>query len=180
VVLSQGTHLISWPVIYFNSNKKHKGYTRIPKWYIDLSSNVTIAAQSGLLQDRFMTCPPTISIAKTLTPCTPVIGYKKNWVVTLNNNGHPLFGKQLQLQPVNSTCTIVHWMSDCLNNPGDLITLRLCHSYALNFFIYQEIGCDKFSCLLLFGLSSSIDGAAYSKNFYHGIYFSNCGYNVMG
>ncbi|CAB4421321.1 unnamed protein product [Rhizophagus irregularis] len=128
----QNTHLISWSVIYSNSIKKHKGYARTPKWYTDLSSNVTINVHSGLLQDRFMTYPSISSVVRTLAPCTPVIGYKKNWIVTLDDNGHPLFGKQLQIQPTNSTCTIVHWKSDCLTTPGDLITLIPCSGCTLN------------------------------------------------
>ncbi|PKK55963.1 hypothetical protein RhiirC2_801066 [Rhizophagus irregularis] len=48
-----GTHLLSWSVIYANSTQK-RGNARIPNWYKNLSSNVTILSQPGLLQERFI------------------------------------------------------------------------------------------------------------------------------
>ncbi|PKY37172.1 hypothetical protein RhiirB3_461693 [Rhizophagus irregularis] len=76
-------------------------------WYKNLSINVTISDKPGLLRDRFLTKQQPVSlIAKELAPCIPPSGYKKNWIVTLNDNGLPLFGKQIQLQPKRSTCTM--------------------------------------------------------------------------
>ncbi|PKK55730.1 hypothetical protein RhiirC2_801644, partial [Rhizophagus irregularis] len=122
----QGTHLLSWSVIYANSIQK-RGNARIPNWYKDLSTNVTIPDKSGLLQERFITEQrPMSQIQKELTPCAPPSGYKKNWIVTSNNDGLPIFGKQIQIQPKHSTCTIVHWTSDCLSRPSDLIVLQPC------------------------------------------------------
>ncbi|GBB97701.1 hypothetical protein RclHR1_30420002 [Rhizophagus clarus] len=49
-----------------------------------------------------------------------------HWLVTLDGNGAPLFGKQLSVQPKKDTCVIVYWTSDCLSSPGDVIRLHLC------------------------------------------------------
>ncbi|GET59197.1 hypothetical protein GLOIN_2v1783661 [Rhizophagus irregularis DAOM 181602=DAOM 197198] len=75
---------------------------------------------------------PVSQIAKELTFCTPPSGYKKNWIVTMNDDGFPIFGKQIQIQPKHSTCTIVHWTSDCLSRLSDLITLQPCPGCNLN------------------------------------------------
>ncbi|CAB4423752.1 unnamed protein product [Rhizophagus irregularis] len=117
----QGTHLVSWSVLYSNSAQKH-GHARVTKWYQDLFSNVTDPSQPGLLLDRFISTRPTHSIAKELIPYVPLVGSKKHWIVTLDDEGSPLFGKQLSFQPARSTCTIAHWISDCSSRPGDLIT----------------------------------------------------------
>ncbi|PKB92554.1 hypothetical protein RhiirA5_444267, partial [Rhizophagus irregularis] len=128
----QGTHLLSWSIIYANSVQK-RGNARLSMWYKNLSTNVTIPDKPGLLRDRFLTEQQPVSlIAKELAPCIPPSGYKKNWIVTLNDNGLSLFGKQIQIQPKRSTCTIVHWTSDCLSRPSDLITLRPCPGCNLN------------------------------------------------
>ncbi|PKK57985.1 hypothetical protein RhiirC2_797044 [Rhizophagus irregularis] len=94
-------------VIYFNFIQKH-GNARISKWYKNLFFNVTIPDDSGLLQDRFMSKQPANSVVKELVPYTPPSGHKKNWIVTLDNDGLPLFGKQIQLQSVRFTCTITY------------------------------------------------------------------------
>ncbi|PKY34880.1 hypothetical protein RhiirB3_455022 [Rhizophagus irregularis] len=75
---------------------------------------------------------PVSQLAKELAPCTFPLGYKKNWIVTMNDDGLPIFGKQIQIQPKHSTCTIVHWTSDCLSCPSDLITLQPCPGCNLN------------------------------------------------
>ncbi|GET61391.1 hypothetical protein GLOIN_2v1783661 [Rhizophagus irregularis DAOM 181602=DAOM 197198] len=110
-----------------------RGNACLPNWYKNLSVNVTVPDKFGLLKDQFMTnqCPVS-HIAKELSPCTPPSGYKKNWIVTMNDDSSPIFGKQIQLQPKHSTCTIVHWISDCLFRPSDLITLQLCPGCNLN------------------------------------------------
>ncbi|GBB97732.1 hypothetical protein RclHR1_30500001 [Rhizophagus clarus] len=43
-----------------------------------------------------------------------------------HGNAAPLFGKQLTVQPKKDTCIIVHWTSDCLSSPGDVIRLHPC------------------------------------------------------
>ncbi|CAB4446317.1 unnamed protein product [Rhizophagus irregularis] len=129
----QGTHLVSWSVIYSNSTQKH-GHARVTKWYQDLSSNVTDPNQPGLLLDQFVSTRPVQSIAKDLTPCIPLVGSKKHWIVTLDNNSSPLFGKQLSFQPSRSTSIVAHWISDCSSRPGDLITLTPCPGCDLNMY----------------------------------------------
>ncbi|EXX64224.1 hypothetical protein GLOIN_2v1783661 [Rhizophagus irregularis DAOM 181602=DAOM 197198] len=46
------------------------------------------------------------------------------WIVTLDEDGSPLFGKQLSKQQYS--CKIVHWTSDCVTQPNDVITLSPC------------------------------------------------------
>ncbi|PKK76180.1 hypothetical protein RhiirC2_772788 [Rhizophagus irregularis] len=75
---------------------------------------------------------PVSQIAKELVPCAPLSGYKKHWIVTMNDDGLPIFGKQIQIQPKHSTCTIIHWTSDCLSHQSDLITLQPCSGCNLN------------------------------------------------
>ncbi|PKY63102.1 hypothetical protein RhiirA4_490983, partial [Rhizophagus irregularis] len=129
----QGTHLVSWSVLYSNSAQKH-GHARVTKWYRDLSSIVTDPNQPGLLLDQFVSTRPVQSIAKDLTPCIPFEGSKKHWIVTLDKDCSPLFGKQLSFQPLRSTCIIAHWTSDCSSRPGDLITLMPCPGCDLNMY----------------------------------------------
>ncbi|GET64616.1 RNA-directed DNA polymerase from mobile element jockey-like [Rhizophagus irregularis DAOM 181602=DAOM 197198] len=48
-------------------------------------------------------------------------------IVTLDDFGSPIFGKQLLVQTSRGTCSIVHWVSpDCESSPGDLIRLSPC------------------------------------------------------
>uniref|UniRef100_U9UGR4 Uncharacterized protein n=1 Tax=Rhizophagus irregularis (strain DAOM 181602 / DAOM 197198 / MUCL 43194) TaxID=747089 RepID=U9UGR4_RHIID len=51
-----------------------------------------------------------------------------NWIVTLDEFGSPIFGKQLLVQASRGTCSIVHWISpDCESSPGEQNTdLTLC------------------------------------------------------
>ncbi|EXX53874.1 hypothetical protein RirG_239810 [Rhizophagus irregularis DAOM 197198w] len=83
----QGTHLLSWSVIYVNSVQKRDN-ARLSNWYKNLSTNVTIPDKPGLLKDQFMAEQrPVSQIAKELAPCIPPSGYKKNWIVTMNDDG---------------------------------------------------------------------------------------------
>ncbi|CAB4421324.1 unnamed protein product [Rhizophagus irregularis] len=129
----QGTHLASWSVIYSNSTQK-LGHARVTKLYQDLLSTVTDPNQPGLLLDQFVLTQPVQSVAKDLTPCIPLVGSKKHWIITLDNDCSPLFGKQLSFQPSRSTCIIAHWISDCSSRPGDLITLKPCPGCDFNMY----------------------------------------------
>ncbi|EXX66922.1 hypothetical protein RirG_119150 [Rhizophagus irregularis DAOM 197198w] len=114
-------------------------------------SYVTIPNKPGLLKDRFMTEQrPVSQIAKELAPCIPFSGYKKNWIVMMNDDGLPIFGKQIQIQLKHSTCTIVHWISDCLSRPSDFITLQPCPGCILNInkssYIKKSVTTSSVSC----------------------------------
>ncbi|GBB90679.1 hypothetical protein RclHR1_17710001 [Rhizophagus clarus] len=50
----------------------------------------------------------------------------RRWLVSLDDHAASLFGKQLTVQPKKDTCIIVHWTSDCLSSPGDVIRLHPC------------------------------------------------------
>ncbi|GET54486.1 ribonuclease H-like domain-containing protein [Rhizophagus irregularis DAOM 181602=DAOM 197198] len=120
-----------------------------------------IPDKPGLLKDRFMIVQRPVSlIAKELAPCIPPSGYKKNWIVTMSDNGLPSFGKQIQIQPKRSTCTIVHWTSDCLSRPSEFITLRPCSGCDLNI---NKSSYSKKSALLTPHLLTAGDVAASSS-----------------
>ncbi|GBC19843.2 hypothetical protein GLOIN_2v1783661 [Rhizophagus irregularis DAOM 181602=DAOM 197198] len=93
---------------------------------------------------------PVSQIAKELAPCIPFSGYKKNWIVMMNDDGLPIFGKQIQIQLKHSTCTIVHWISDCLSRPSDFITLQPCPGCILNInkssYIKKSVTTSSVSC----------------------------------
>ncbi|PKK56195.1 hypothetical protein RhiirC2_800546 [Rhizophagus irregularis] len=46
------------------------------------------------------------------------------WIVTLDEDDSPLFGKQFSKQQYS--CKIVHWTSNCVTRPNDIITLFPC------------------------------------------------------
>ncbi|GBB94470.1 hypothetical protein RclHR1_02360028 [Rhizophagus clarus] len=50
----------------------------------------------------------------------------QHWLVTLDGSDTSLFGKQFSVQPKKNTCMIVHWISDCLSSPSDVICLCPC------------------------------------------------------
>ncbi|PKB98613.1 hypothetical protein RhiirA5_431085, partial [Rhizophagus irregularis] len=93
---------------------------------------------------------PVSQIAKELAPCTPPSSYKKNWIITMNDDGLPIFGKQIQIQPKHSTCTIVHWISDYLSRLSDFITLQPCPGCILNLnkssYIKKSVATSSVSC----------------------------------
>ncbi|CAB4436105.1 unnamed protein product [Rhizophagus irregularis] len=111
----QGTHLVL-------------GRSFIPTLFIKLSH--------GLVTKWYQDLPTQFvhSTAKDLIPCIPLVGSKKHWIVTLDDESSPLFGKQLSFQPSRSTCTIAHWISDCSSRPGDLITLKSCPGCDFNMY----------------------------------------------
>ncbi|GET63164.1 hypothetical protein GLOIN_2v1783661 [Rhizophagus irregularis DAOM 181602=DAOM 197198] len=64
------------------------------------------------------------SIVGTLSFFSPTT---KNWIVSLDDFGSPIFGKQLLVQAGRGTCFIVHWISsNCESSPGELIKLSSC------------------------------------------------------
>ncbi|CAB4402548.1 unnamed protein product [Rhizophagus irregularis] len=65
--------------------------------------------------------------AVELQPCNPTSSTLKRWIVTLDDYGLPVFGKQLAIQPARGTSTIVHWVDPfCVDSPGNIITLTPC------------------------------------------------------
>ncbi|EXX65758.1 hypothetical protein RirG_130190 [Rhizophagus irregularis DAOM 197198w] len=77
--------------------------------------------------DQFNFTPTIDSSFYDLTPCLSSPPTTKNWIVTLDDYGSPIFGKQLLVQASRGTCSIVHWISpDCESSPGDLIRLSPC------------------------------------------------------
>ncbi|PKB92432.1 hypothetical protein RhiirA5_444714, partial [Rhizophagus irregularis] len=87
----------------------------------------TIPDTNNRLLAQFI-CTSTIeSSFYELAPCISSPPTTKNWIVTLDDYGSPIFGKQLLVQASRGTCSIVHWVSpDCESSPGDLIRLTPC------------------------------------------------------
>ncbi|GBC17050.2 ribonuclease H-like domain-containing protein [Rhizophagus irregularis DAOM 181602=DAOM 197198] len=126
LVTPQGTHLISWKA-YYDNLVGRRGPGRIPYWYKDIQHATTIPDSNNRLMDQFNFTPTIDSSFYDLTPCLSSPPTTKNWIVTLDDYGSPIFGKQLLVQASRGTCSIVHWISpDCESSPGDLIRLSPC------------------------------------------------------
>ncbi|GBC15254.2 ribonuclease H-like domain-containing protein [Rhizophagus irregularis DAOM 181602=DAOM 197198] len=126
LVTPQGTHLISWKA-YYDNLVGQRGPGRIPYWYKDIQQATTIPDSNNRLLDQFITMHTNDSSFYELEPCLSSPPTTKNWIVTLDDLGSPIFGKQLLVQTSRGTCSIVHWVSpDCESSPGDLIRLSPC------------------------------------------------------
>ncbi|GET51092.1 ribonuclease H-like domain-containing protein [Rhizophagus irregularis DAOM 181602=DAOM 197198] len=100
---------------------------RYPILYKDIQQATTIPDTNNRLLTQFITTPTIDSSFYELTPCLSSPTTTKNWIVTLDDYGSPIFGKQLLVQASRGTCSIVHWVSpDCESSPGDLIRLSPC------------------------------------------------------
>ncbi|GBB96760.1 hypothetical protein RclHR1_28270001 [Rhizophagus clarus] len=95
------------------------------KWYLDIKTNTTIPDSHDHLYDRYV-CSPSVTPSITLAPGATTTQKYRHWLITLDDNDAPLFGKQLSVQPKKDTCVIVYWISDCLSSPGDIIHLHPC------------------------------------------------------
>ncbi|GET56223.1 ribonuclease H-like domain-containing protein [Rhizophagus irregularis DAOM 181602=DAOM 197198] len=121
-ITPQGTHMITWNV-YLSNLSSRKGHRVFPhKWFNDIHQCVTVPNSNSLLLDQFSSdaIPSNIDLV-------PAFGSSRKsmkWIVTLDEDGSPLFGKQLNKQQYS--CKIVHWTSDCVTRPNDVITLTPC------------------------------------------------------
>ncbi|GBC11459.1 RNA-directed DNA polymerase from mobile element jockey-like [Rhizophagus irregularis DAOM 181602=DAOM 197198] len=121
-ITPQGTHMITWNV-YLSNLSSRKGHRVLPhKWFNDIQQCVTVPNSNSLLLDQFSSeaIPSNIDLV-------PAFGSSRKsmkWIVTLDEDGSPLFGKQLSKQQYS--CKIVHWTSDCVTRPNDVITLTPC------------------------------------------------------
>ncbi|GBC51591.2 ribonuclease H-like domain-containing protein [Rhizophagus irregularis DAOM 181602=DAOM 197198] len=126
LVTPQGSHLISWKA-YYDNLVGRRGPGHIPFWYKDIQQVTTVPDSNNRLQDRFIITHTNDLSSYELTPCLSSPPTTKNWIVTLDDYGSPIFGKQLLVQASRGTYSIVHWISpDCESSPGDLIRLSPC------------------------------------------------------
>ncbi|GBB94298.1 hypothetical protein RclHR1_23270006 [Rhizophagus clarus] len=95
------------------------------KWYLDIQAITTIPDSSDRLCDHFV-CSPSATSVVSLVPGITTTQKNRRWLVSLDDNAVPSFGKQLSVQSKKDTCIIVHWISDCLSSPGDIIRLHPC------------------------------------------------------
>ncbi|GET57877.1 RNA-directed DNA polymerase from mobile element jockey-like [Rhizophagus irregularis DAOM 181602=DAOM 197198] len=126
LVTPQGSHLISWKA-YYDNLVGRRGPGRIPFWYKDIQQVTTVPDSNNRLLDHFIIMHTNDSSFYELAPCLSSPLTTKNWIVTLDDYGSPIFGKQLLVQASHGTCSIVHWISpECESSPGDLIRLSPC------------------------------------------------------
>ncbi|GBC01944.1 hypothetical protein RclHR1_00440010 [Rhizophagus clarus] len=128
LIAPSDSYLISWTAyqIAYIAQLADKRDRSLPhKWYLDIKANTTLPDSHDQLLDRYV-CPPSTTSSVTLVPGVTTIQKNRHWLVTLDGNDTPLFGKQLSVQPKKDTCMIVHWISDCLSSPGDMICLCPC------------------------------------------------------
>ncbi|GBB85657.1 hypothetical protein RclHR1_12140006 [Rhizophagus clarus] len=128
LIAPSGSHLISWTAYwtaYLVTLADKHGRSLPHKWYLDIKTNTTLPDSHDQLLDRFV-CPPSALSSVTLVPGVTTMQKNRHWLVTLDGSDSPLFGKQLSVQPKKDTCMIVHWISDCLSSPGDVICLCPC------------------------------------------------------
>ncbi|GES89234.1 ribonuclease H-like domain-containing protein [Rhizophagus clarus] len=128
LITPTGSHLISWTVYrtaYIAQLADKRGHSLPHKWYLDIQAATTIPDSHDRLYNRYV-CSPSAVPAVSLVPGATTNQKNRRWLVTLDNNAAPLFGKQLSVQSKKDTCVIVHWISDCLSSPGDVIRLRSC------------------------------------------------------
>ncbi|GET64613.1 ribonuclease H-like domain-containing protein [Rhizophagus irregularis DAOM 181602=DAOM 197198] len=114
-------------IAYYDNLVGRRGPGRIPYWYKDIQQATTVPDSQNRLLDHFNITPTIDSSFYALAPCLSSPPTTKNWIVTLDDYGSPIFGKQLLVQASRGTCSIVHWISpDCESSPGDLIILSPC------------------------------------------------------
>ncbi|PKK63229.1 hypothetical protein RhiirC2_717128 [Rhizophagus irregularis] len=114
--------MITWNTYLSNLTSK-KGHLIFPhKWFSDIQQCVTFPDSNSLLLDQYFS-----DAAPSNVDLSPAFGSSLNsmkWIIILDENGTPLFGKQLSKQQY--AYKIVHWTSDCENRPNDTITLSIC------------------------------------------------------
>ncbi|GBB87397.1 hypothetical protein RclHR1_13860009 [Rhizophagus clarus] len=128
LIAPSGSHLISWTAYrtaYIAQLEDKRGRSLPHKWYLDIKAHTTLPGSHDQLFDQYVR-PPSVTSSIVLLPGATTTQKNRHWLVTLDGNGAPLFGKQLSVQPKKDTCVIVHWISDCLSSPGDVVRLRPC------------------------------------------------------
>ncbi|GBB97861.1 hypothetical protein RclHR1_30910002 [Rhizophagus clarus] len=128
LIMPTGTHLVFWTAYrtaYIALLADKCGRSLPYKWYLDIQATTTISDSHDHLYDRYV-CSPTNVPVISLVPGVTTNQKNRHWLVTLDGNAAPLFSKQLTVQPKKDTCIIVHWTSDCLSSPGDVIRLHPC------------------------------------------------------
>ncbi|CAB4402546.1 unnamed protein product [Rhizophagus irregularis] len=123
-----GTHLISWAT-YLAGLADKRGKVRPHSWFLDLQKRITIPDSNNRLVERYISTLSisALSSAVELQPCNPTSTTLKRWIVTLDDYGLPVFGKQLAIQLARGTSNIVHWVDpNCVDSPENIITLTPC------------------------------------------------------
>ncbi|GBB98827.1 hypothetical protein RclHR1_33330001 [Rhizophagus clarus] len=123
-----GSHLISWAIYraaYIAQLADKRGRSLPHKWYLDVKAHTTLPDSHDQLLDRYV-CLPSVTSSVALISGVTTTQKDRRWLITLDGSDFSLFGKQLSVQPKKDTCMIVHWISDCLSSPGDVIRLRPC------------------------------------------------------
>ncbi|PKB95302.1 hypothetical protein RhiirA5_436969, partial [Rhizophagus irregularis] len=122
LITPQVTHMITWNA-YLATLASRKGHRALShKWFINIRQCVTVPDSDSLLLEHFSS--DAIPSHIDLVPAFSSSKKSKKWIVTLDEDGSPLFGKQLSKQQYS--CKIIHWTSDCTTRLNDVITLTPC------------------------------------------------------
>ncbi|GBB97708.1 hypothetical protein RclHR1_30450002 [Rhizophagus clarus] len=128
LIAPSGSHLIFWTAYrtaYIAQLADKRGRSLSHKWYLDIKANTTLPDSHDQLLNRYV-CSPSATSSVILILGVTTMQKNRHWLITLDESDAPLFGKQLTVQPKKDTCMIIHWISDCLFSPGDVIRLRPC------------------------------------------------------
>ncbi|CAB4436226.1 unnamed protein product [Rhizophagus irregularis] len=122
------------PKIFKTGLVDKRGKVRPHSWFLDLQKRVTIPDSNDRLSDHYSKGLPksTFSSAVELQPCNPSSNTFKRWIVTLDDYGLSVFGKQLAIQLACGTSNIVHWVDpSCVDFPGNMGQISNPHSLVL-------------------------------------------------
>ncbi|GBB97775.1 hypothetical protein RclHR1_30630002 [Rhizophagus clarus] len=108
LITPTGTHLVSWTAyqtVYIAQLADKRERSLPHKWYLDIQANTTIPNSHDRLYNRY-TCSPSSAPVVSLIPGVTTNQKNRRWL--------------------KDTCIIIHWISDCLSSPGDVIRLHPC------------------------------------------------------
>ncbi|PKK74511.1 hypothetical protein RhiirC2_774686, partial [Rhizophagus irregularis] len=144
---------------YYDNLTGRRGPGRIPHWYKDIQQSIIVPDFNNYLLDKFIFAPEIGSSFYELEPCLSSPPTTKNWIVTLDDFGSPIFGKQLLVQAGRGTYSIVHWVSpNCESSPGELIKLSPCPGCAAHISLppSKKRNADLTLCILTVSLQQSL------------------------
>ncbi|CAB4408324.1 unnamed protein product [Rhizophagus irregularis] len=118
--------LLCWSSFISRFTEK-RGLGKPSKWFNDVYNHVTVPDSDGLLLERFRpTITSSISAPSPLLPCDQSDNKKRYWVMSINDDGFPVFGKQIAIQLKHQKCTLSHWVMDDSLPANSPILLRRC------------------------------------------------------
>ncbi|PKK63498.1 hypothetical protein RhiirC2_788823 [Rhizophagus irregularis] len=148
------------PLFECMTPKAFKAYYPI----LHIQQLTTIFDSNNRLLNRYITPLSAINSSfYELESCLSSPSITINWIVTLDELGSPIFGKQLLVQAGCGTCSIVHWISpNCESLPA--ILLNLSPALLILFTTNERIRCDTSEVTTLFTWADIEDGVHFHYN----------------